>query len=130
MDYGPTVRKLDDLPSDNGKTVDCLAGALLRLFVRVSEIDALLGSYGRRLAALEHGIRPQPQPPKPAPGRDQGAAPAPQPAGAEPGDPDGPAVPHRGRGRPPGSKNRPKPNGAYHADDDHEIEVERDLHLG
>lgn len=122
MDYPAASRRIEDLPSDGGKVVDTLAGAILRLFIRLGEVDASLGRHDRRLAALEHG---RPQPPRPAPEA--------QPAAAGAGDPDGEApLPHRGRGRPPGSKNRPKTtNGAYHDDgchdDDHELDPERDL---
>jgi hypothetical protein len=46
------TRRLEDLPSDGGRTVDTLAGGILRIFVRLEEME-------RRLAKLEK-IRPEP----------------------------------------------------------------------
>jgi hypothetical protein len=47
-----STRRLEDLPSDGGRTVDTLAGGMLRIFVRLEEIE-------RRLAKLEK-LRPEP----------------------------------------------------------------------
>jgi hypothetical protein len=46
------TRRLEDLPSDGGRTVDTLAGGMLRIFVRLEEME-------RRLTKLEK-IRPEP----------------------------------------------------------------------
>jgi hypothetical protein len=46
------VRRIEDLPSDGGRTVDTLAGGILRIFVRLEEIE-------RRLTKLERA-RPEP----------------------------------------------------------------------
>lgn len=135
MDYPATTRKIEDLPSDGGKVVDVLAGAILRLFIRLGEIDAALGRHDRRLAALEGGVRPQPAPARTAP-----PSPREEPdpglnrGGGDPAaggvDPEADPVPHRGRGRPPGSRNKPKPNGFDHHDDDRGgLDPERDLTL-
>ena len=35
-----SARKLEDLPSDGGAAVDCLAGGLLRTFIRLNELEA------------------------------------------------------------------------------------------
>jgi hypothetical protein len=40
------TRRLEDLPSDGGRTVDTLAGGMLRIFVRLEKME-------RRLAKLE-----------------------------------------------------------------------------
>jgi hypothetical protein len=57
VDLGITRRKIEDLPSDGGKIVDTLAGALLRTFVRLTELDQAIGRLGRRVAALEGSQR-------------------------------------------------------------------------
>jgi hypothetical protein len=53
-----SARKLEDLPSDGGAAVDCLAGALLRTFVRLNELEAALARISRRVAALEGSSAP------------------------------------------------------------------------
>ena len=40
--------KLEGLPSDGGKTVDALAGGLLRTFVRIGELETDLALVNRR----------------------------------------------------------------------------------
>jgi hypothetical protein len=45
--------ELEGLPSDGGKTVDALAGGLLRTFVRIGELETDLALVNRRLAVLE-----------------------------------------------------------------------------
>ena len=45
-----TIRRIEDLPSDGGRTIDTLAGGMLRLFVRVEGLE-------RRLKALEKTSR-------------------------------------------------------------------------
>jgi hypothetical protein len=47
-----STRRLEDLPSDGGRTVDTIAGGLLRLFVRVEGLE-------KRLKVLEQGRTPQ-----------------------------------------------------------------------
>jgi hypothetical protein len=44
------TRRIEDLPSDGGRTVDTLAGGMLRIFVRLDDME-------RRIAKLEK-IRP------------------------------------------------------------------------
>jgi len=41
------------LPSDNGQTVDCLAGALSRTFARIERLYQAMGRLSWRLTALE-----------------------------------------------------------------------------
>jgi hypothetical protein len=45
--------KVADLPSDGGKTVDTLAGAQLRTFIRLNELEAALIRVTHRLSVLE-----------------------------------------------------------------------------
>jgi hypothetical protein len=47
------IRKVEDLPSDGGRTVDTIAGALLRIFTRLNALERTQALLGRRLAALE-----------------------------------------------------------------------------
>jgi hypothetical protein len=53
MDLAATVRKVEELPSDGGKIVDTLAGAVLRVFARLGEFETEIGRLKRRLAAIE-----------------------------------------------------------------------------
>jgi hypothetical protein len=55
-------RRLEDLPSDGGKVVDTLAGALLRVFVRLETIEEGYAKLSRRLAVLEEGHEPVTRP--------------------------------------------------------------------
>jgi hypothetical protein len=87
-----TTRKLEDLPSDGGRAVDTLAGAMLRLFVRLHALEETQARLGRRLAALE-GTVPSTAV---APAEKGCAISASRPA----------APPKRSRGRPPGSPNK------------------------
>ena len=84
-----TVRKLEDLPSDGGRAVDTLAGAMLRLFVRLHALEG-----------------PEPS---------TAAAPAEKGSGISANRPAAP--PKRGRGRPPGSPNKRLRNGRDKNDD-------------
>ena len=43
MDLAATVRKVEELPSDGGKIVDTLAGAVLRVFARLGEFETEIG---------------------------------------------------------------------------------------
>ena len=63
--FASITRKLEDLPSDGGAAVDCLAGALLRTFVRLNELEAQRARVTRRVAALE-GKAAKPAEAKPA----------------------------------------------------------------
>jgi hypothetical protein len=56
--FASITRRLEDLPSDGGAAVDCLAGALLRTFVRLNELEAQLARVTRRAAALEGEAKP------------------------------------------------------------------------
>jgi hypothetical protein len=47
------ARKLEDLPSEGGAAVDTLAGANLRISIRLAEIEAVLAKVMNRLAVLE-----------------------------------------------------------------------------
>jgi anti-sigma factor RsiW len=53
VDFTSTIRKLKDLPSDGGHAVDVLAGANLRIFVRLKELEQAYGDLRARLATLE-----------------------------------------------------------------------------
>ena len=52
-DFKTTISKLEELPSDGGRTVDTLPRGLLRIFVRMNEPEEACKRLGRRLAALE-----------------------------------------------------------------------------
>ena len=94
-----TIRKLEDLPSDGGRAVDTLAGAMLRLFVKLHALEETQARLGRRLAALEGA--------QPSTAEKGSAISASRPA----------APPKRGRGRPPGSPNKRPRNGHDENDD-------------
>ena len=98
-----TTRKLEDLPSDGGRAVDTLAGAMLRLFVRLHALEETQARLGRRLAALEGAV------PSTA------VAPAEKGSGMSASLPA--TLPKRGRGRPPGSPNKRLRNGHDENDD-------------
>jgi hypothetical protein len=51
--FASSIRKLEDLPSDGGQAVDTLAGAQLRTFIRLNELEAALVRVTRRVAVLE-----------------------------------------------------------------------------
>ena len=53
VDLSKPRRKIEDIPSDNGKVVDTIAGALLRTFVRLNELDQANVRLNRRVAVLE-----------------------------------------------------------------------------
>jgi hypothetical protein len=57
-DLARSTRRLEDLPSDGGGAVDCLAGGLLRTFIRLNELEAALARLTRRVAVLEGGPKP------------------------------------------------------------------------
>jgi hypothetical protein len=85
-----TIRKLEDLPSDGGRAVDTLAGAMLRLFVKLHALEEAQARLGRRIAALEGAPASVVPISVPAPAAIPSPAPAP-----------------RKRGRPSGSLRRP-----------------------
>src|SRR5215813_12518449 len=47
------ARKIEELPSDGGTTVDTLAGGLLRTFIRLNQVEAAYQQLTRRVARLE-----------------------------------------------------------------------------
>jgi len=61
VDLRKTRRKIEDIRSDNGKVVDTIAGALLRTFVRLNELDQANVRLNRRVAVLE-GLQRQTRP--------------------------------------------------------------------
>jgi hypothetical protein len=58
--FASSIARLEGLPSDGGKTVDTLAGGLLRTFVRIGELEAALARVSHRLAVLEGSGDPEP----------------------------------------------------------------------
>jgi hypothetical protein len=46
-----SARKLEDLPSDGGRVVDTLAGAMLRVFVRLNEMERAFGKFRARVGS-------------------------------------------------------------------------------
>jgi len=99
IDLTRSQRKIEGIPSDNGRTVDMIAGALLRIFVRLSELKLRLNRVApspgdtRRLAA---GRRPSVAEKPSAPPASAAAAP-----------------PKPGLGRPPGSPNKKSQENGY-----------------
>jgi hypothetical protein len=60
-DLARSQAKVEDLPSDGGRVVDTIAGAMLRVFVRrLSEIEQAYGELRKRVGALEERPRPAP----------------------------------------------------------------------
>ena len=51
--FASTRRKLEDLPSDGGHAVDVLAGANLRIFVRLKELEGAYADLRARLRVIE-----------------------------------------------------------------------------
>ena len=56
-DLDRTQRKLEDLPSDGGHAVDVLAGANLRIFVRLKELEAAYADLRARMRARRSAPR-------------------------------------------------------------------------
>jgi hypothetical protein len=48
-----SVRRLEELPSDGGNVVDVLAGANLRIFVGLAQLEAAMKALTTRVAGLE-----------------------------------------------------------------------------
>jgi hypothetical protein len=48
-----SARKIEELPADDGSVLDTIAGAILRIFVRINRIEAEHARLGRRLKAVE-----------------------------------------------------------------------------
>jgi hypothetical protein len=51
--FANITRRLEERPSDGGQAVDTLAGANLRIFIRLHELEAALARVTRRVVALE-----------------------------------------------------------------------------
>jgi hypothetical protein len=47
-----SARKIEELPTDDGSVLDTIAGAILRIFVRINQIEAEHARLGR-LKAVE-----------------------------------------------------------------------------
>ena len=77
VDLSKTHRKIEDIPSDGGKVVDTIARLLLRIFVRLNDVDKAMARLGRRLTALEG---PQPPATKPSSATTETGSAAPEPA--------------------------------------------------
>jgi hypothetical protein len=60
--FAQTRRKLEDLPSDDGRAVDTLAGAVLRIFARLNEIEHAYGDLRKRVGVLEDRPASNPAP--------------------------------------------------------------------
>jgi hypothetical protein len=56
--FASITRRLEELPSDGGQAVDTLAGANLRIFMRLHQLEAALARVTRRVEALEGGTEP------------------------------------------------------------------------
>jgi hypothetical protein len=54
--------KVEDLPSDGGRVVDTLAGAVLRIFVRLNEMERAFGELRTRVSHLEERPATRPTP--------------------------------------------------------------------
>jgi hypothetical protein len=52
------AKKIEDLPSDGGHVVDVLAGAYLRIFCRLKQLETAYDDLRARLTAIEDGARP------------------------------------------------------------------------
>ena len=54
--------KVEDLPSDGGRVVDTIAGAMLRVFVRLNEIERAYNDLRARVGVLEDRTPARPAP--------------------------------------------------------------------
>jgi hypothetical protein len=68
-DLARAARRIEELPTDDGSVLDTIAGAILRIFVRINQLEGENARLSRRLAALERKQDEQ----------DDGAAPCPWP---------------------------------------------------
>ena len=59
---GRQQAKIEDLPSDGGRVVDTLTGAMLRVFVRLNEIERAYNDLRARVAVLEGRTPARPAP--------------------------------------------------------------------
>jgi hypothetical protein len=48
-----STKRIEELPTDDGSVLDTIAGAILRIFVRINELEAANARLVRRLKALE-----------------------------------------------------------------------------
>jgi hypothetical protein len=56
VDLASSQRRVQDLPSDNGKIVDVIAGALMRIFTKLAEVEERQEAIVRRLDALDRRV--------------------------------------------------------------------------
>jgi hypothetical protein len=54
--------KVENLPADEGRAIDTLAGGMLRVFARLNRIEAAYGDLRARVGALEERPAPRPAP--------------------------------------------------------------------
>jgi hypothetical protein len=47
------ARKIEELPTDDGSVLDTIAGAILRIFVRINQLEVEHARLTSRLKALE-----------------------------------------------------------------------------
>jgi hypothetical protein len=65
------ARKIEELPCDDGSILDTLAGSILRIFVRINQIEAMNERLMHKLKALEEAAETE----SPPTTRGNGAAP-------------------------------------------------------
>jgi hypothetical protein len=56
VDLVSSARRVSDLPSDHGKIVDVIAGALMRIFTKLAEVDERQEAIIRRIDALDRRL--------------------------------------------------------------------------
>jgi hypothetical protein len=52
-DLARAARKIEQMSTDDGSVLDCLAGSILRIFARLNQIEAMNERLMRKLTALE-----------------------------------------------------------------------------
>jgi hypothetical protein len=55
-DLARAALKIEELPTDDGSVLDAIAGAILRIFVRINQIEKVHDRIMHRLAALEREL--------------------------------------------------------------------------
>jgi hypothetical protein len=53
------TRRIEDFTSDGGRTVDTLAGGMLRIFVRLEEMERRLTKLEKNRPANGHDLEPR-----------------------------------------------------------------------